>query len=90
MSVKSLIRIAEGYLKKHPVPSDVSLFGNLLKLSYVYSTPYTNSKNKEEMIFPLSDTPTKKKQKLTSKTLNFDEKNNRIEQSNSFESISTE
>ena len=47
MSLKSLIRIAEGYLKKHPVPSELSLLGSLLKLSYVYSTPYTNSKNKK-------------------------------------------
>ena len=65
MSLKSLIRIAEGYLKKHPVPSEMSLLGSLLKLSYVYSTPYTNSKNKEEMIYSISDIPSKKIQKLT-------------------------
>lgn len=47
MSLKSLIRIAEDYLKKHPTPTSVEVLKGMLKLSYTYSAPATNSKSKK-------------------------------------------
>lgn len=47
MSLKSLIRIAEEYLKKHPSPTSSEVFKGMLKLTYTYTAPSTNSKSKK-------------------------------------------
>lgn len=47
MSLKSLLRIAEDYLKKHPAPTSIDVMKGMLKLSYTYSAPATNSKSKK-------------------------------------------
>lgn len=46
MSIKSLIRIAEDYLKRHPSPTSVEVLKGMLKLTYTYTAPATNSKSK--------------------------------------------
>ena len=90
MSLKSLLKLAENYLRKYPTPAEVSMVGSILKLAYIYSTPFSNSKNKSEVLYPLADAPKHQVQTPLSTSLVFDEKNNKIEQLNSFESICTE
>ena len=72
MSVKSLLRIAETYLRHHPVPAEMVLFERMLKLSYAYSTPFTNSKKKSDVLIPLEDLPANKMSQPLHHKLNFD------------------
>lgn len=90
MSLKSLLKLAENYLRKHPTPAEASVMGSILKLAYIYSTPFSNSKNKSEVLYPLANLEKHEVQTPLSLSLAFDEKNNKIEQLNSFESICTE
>ena len=49
---KKILSIVEEYLRKHPGPSQIAAFGNLFKLSYTFSSPYTDSKQTKEVIIP--------------------------------------
>ena len=37
----------EDYLRKYPSASEIEYFQNMLKLTYTYSTPYTDSKSRK-------------------------------------------
>ncbi len=41
------MRIAEDYLRKYPSPTLVETLKGMLKLTYTYSAPATNSKSKK-------------------------------------------
>jgi len=49
---KRILSIVEEYLRKYPAPSQIAAFGNLFKLTYTYSSPYTDSKSAKEVIVP--------------------------------------
>lgn len=49
---KKILSIIEEYLRRYPAPSQIATFGNLFKLGYTYSSPYTDSKNIKEVITP--------------------------------------
>jgi len=45
----------EDYLRDYPSASGIEYFQNMLKLTYTYSTPYTDSKNNKQVLLPLTD-----------------------------------
>jgi len=49
---KKILNIIEDYLRKYPSPSQITSYGSLFKLTYTYSSPYTDSKNSKEVIVP--------------------------------------
>ena len=54
--MKSILTIIEGYLRKYPNPSSISMIDDcLLKLTYSLSTPYTNSKSNREVFLPIGN-----------------------------------
>ena len=50
---RSLIKLTETYLRNSPAPSDISPFNSTFKLSYTFSTPFTNSKSSFETYYPI-------------------------------------
>jgi hypothetical protein len=49
---KKILNIIEEYLRKYPSPSQITPFGQLFKLNYTYSSPFTDSKQSKEIIVP--------------------------------------
>jgi len=43
--MKKILGIIEEFLRKYPSPSQISLYDNLFKLNFIYSSPYTDSKH---------------------------------------------
>lgn len=84
MSKKSVLRIIEEYLRRHPAPTEISLLDGMLKLTYTYSTPYTNSKNKRELVMPISNLQPATKLEPIIPSISYVEKENRLEEVNSF------
>ncbi len=79
---KKLVTLAESYLNTYPVPADIFLFENSLKLSYSFTVPSANTKNVFETIYPLPF-PKKTMEVLkahnpVSERLKFDEKSNKM------------
>ena len=49
---KKVLNIIEDYLRKYPTPSQITPYGQLFKLNYTYSSPFTDSKQTKEVIVP--------------------------------------
>jgi len=43
--MKKILNILEDYLRKYPTPSQITHFPDLFKLTYTYSSPFTDSKH---------------------------------------------
>lgn len=55
--MKNILNLVESYLRKYPACSSIDLLSDsLLKLTYTYSTPYTDSKSTKDVIVPIKPT----------------------------------
>lgn len=54
LAMKRVLNIVEEYLRKYPSPAQITLFENMFKLNYIYSSPFTDSKQTKEVYYPFS------------------------------------
>jgi hypothetical protein len=69
--MKKILAVVESFLRKHPTPSDISLVGPMLQLTYSYSSPFTNSKNNKVLYLAREDLPKQTSIEPTYKKLTY-------------------
>jgi|JI6StandDraft_1071083.scaffolds.fasta_scaffold218498_1 hypothetical protein len=78
--MKKILALAEEFLRKYPSPVSATRNGDLLKLNYSFSSPYTDSKNPKQILMPLSSILPNSLHQSTATTLVHNDKG-RIEES---------
>ena len=86
--MKRVLSIFEEYLRRYPSPTSITLFPNLFKLTYTYSSPYTDSKHTKEVFYPLQPLQANSTLHPEVPTLAWNEKG-RVEEQNTHHSILT-
>jgi hypothetical protein len=81
--------MAEQFLRRHPTPTSTSALKNMLKLIYTYHTPSTNSSSSKDIYYPYQSIPAATLLHSNQFVLSFDEKENKLNLNNGFDSIST-
>lgn len=92
MNIKGIMKLIESYLRYHPSLGELKVFENIVKATYNYSSPYTNSKSKVEKLHAVDNINQHEINGASCMKLTWIEEKgaNRIEISDSFDSILTE
>lgn len=61
----------EDYLRTYPAASGIEYFQDMFKLTYTYSTPYTDSKNSKNVFLPNKDISAGQKVENTNSHLSY-------------------
>lgn len=69
--MKKILTIVEEYLRKYPSPSQITRIGDLFKLTYTYSTPFTDSKQTKDVFLPFKNIASNSFQLNSRKKLNY-------------------
>lgn len=69
--MKKILTIVEEYLRKYPSPSQITRIGDLFKLTYTYSTPFTDSKQTKDVFLPFKNIASNSLQLNSRKKLNY-------------------
>lgn len=69
--MKKILTIVEEYLRKYPSPSQITRIGDLFKLTYTFSTPFTDSKQTKDVFLPFKNIVPNSLQLNERKKLNY-------------------